>query len=213
MLHDYVAFHDAVALRQFRDWLPEAGVLLDLSEDDRFAAIASAEGHAVLRSGGEPDPVRAARGVACDAILAESSMLSRHLAAEHTIAAWHGLLKPGGRLLLSVESLVQGLARLADQGRWAELADAPSADVVLVPNDDGTISRCFWPEELTGLLDDHGYDVEWVRPRTVLSPEAVDKALRDGATLDSLVASEVRLAAEREGESTGTHLVAAARRR
>ena len=107
-----------------------------------------------------------------------------------------------------------GLARLAEQGRWAELADAPSADVVLVPADDGTIRRCFWPEELQGLLEDAGMDVEWVRPRSVLNPATVERALLQGgdAALRTLVKTEVALAVEREGESTGLHLVASARR-
>ncbi len=90
------------------------------------------------------------------------------------------MLRPGGRLLLVVESLMLGLARLAEQGRWAELADAPSADVVLVPADDGTIRRCFWPEELRSLLADAGLEVEWVRPRSVLNPATVERALLQG---------------------------------
>jgi hypothetical protein len=53
------------------------------------------------------------------------------------------VLRPGGRLLLAVDSLAVGLARLAEQGRWAQLADVPSADGVLVPDDDGSLTRCF----------------------------------------------------------------------
>jgi hypothetical protein len=107
-----------------------------------------------------------------------------------------------------------GLARLAEQGRWAELADAPAADVVLVPSDDGTLTRCFWPEDLAALLDGAGLEVEWVRPRTVLSPATVERALSQGgsAALRTLVQTEVGLAADREGESTGLHLVASARK-
>ena len=82
------------------------------------------------------------------------------------------------RLLLVVESLGLGLARLAEQGRWAELADVPSADVLLVPGSQAqSHTRCFRPEELPDLLTAAGLVVEWVRPRTVLSPAAVERAL------------------------------------
>lgn len=149
-----------------------------------------------------------------DAVLAESQALSLCLATETTAAELLRVLRPGGRLLLVVESLVLGLARLADQGRWAELADVPSADVVLVPAAGGEILRCFWPEELEGLLSDVGFDVDWVRPRSVLSPSAVVRALTEGGAgaLRTLVKTEVALSAERQGESTGIHLVASARR-
>jgi SAM-dependent methyltransferase len=121
------------------------------------------------------------------------------------------VLRPGGRLLLCVDSLVLGLARLAEQGRWAELADAPKADVVLVPYLDGTITRCFWPEELRTLLEDTGLKVEWIRPRSVLSKEAVVRALAsDPSALPTLVRTEVALAADRQGESVGIHLLASA---
>jgi hypothetical protein len=145
-------------------------------------------------------------------VLAESRWLSFSLLAEETVENIARALVPGGRLLLCVDSLVLGLARLAEQGRWAELADVPSADVVLVPYEDGSITRCFWPEELRQLLEDAGLDVDWVRPRTVLSKEAVVRALAaDASALETLVQTEVALAADREGESVGIHLVASAR--
>jgi hypothetical protein len=124
------------------------------------------------------------------------------------------VLRPGGGLLLAVDSLVSGLSRLADQGRWAELADVPSADVVLVPEEDGTLSRCFWPEELQALLEDVGFDVEWVRPRSVLTPGAVERALATGGedALRTLVRTELRLWVDREGETPGIHLVSSARK-
>ncbi len=228
----YWQFYDAVAERQVREWLPtEAGVVLDLSGGGaRYAQLAAAAGHRVLHLCDSPDPTLAEGGVqpvaadafslrwlrdgSIDAIVAESGALSEHLAAEHTFAELHRVLRPGGRLFLCVDSLVLGLARLAEQGRWAELADVPSADVVLVPNEDGSISRCFWPEELQAVLTDFGYDVEWVRPRSVLSQDAVSRALtQNPGTLGTLVDTELALAKEREGESTGIHLVAAARRR
>lgn len=149
-----------------------------------------------------------------DAVLAESRALSLCLAAEVTAEDLCRVLRPGGRLLLVVDSLVLGLARLADQGRWAELADVPAADVVLVADEAGAITRCFWPEELSALLTDAGLDVEWVRPRSVLSPAAVERALAQGgeAAMRTLVRTECALAAEREGSSTGMHLVVSARK-
>jgi len=149
-----------------------------------------------------------------DLVLAESTALSTCLATEVTVEHLVRVLRPGGRLLLVVESLMLGLARLAEQGRWAELADAPAADVVLVPADDGTLTRCFWPEDLAALLTATGVEVEWVRPRTALSPATVERALSQGgsAALRTLVQTEVGLAADREGEATGLHLVASARK-
>ena len=79
--------------------------------------------------------------------------------------------------------------------------------------EDGTITRCFWPEELKAVLTSAGLEVDWVRPRTVLSVEAVKRALAaDMASFPTLVRTEVELAAEREGESIGIHLIASARR-
>jgi SAM-dependent methyltransferase len=150
-----------------------------------------------------------------DAVLAESRALSMCLAAEVTAADLCRVLRPGGRLLLVVDSLATGLARLAEQGRWAELADVPSADVVLVPAADGTITRCFWPEELAGLLTEAGFDVEWVRPRSVLTPPVVERAVAEGGeqALRLLVRTECELAAERAGDPAALHLVASATRR
>jgi hypothetical protein len=116
--------------------------------------------------------------------------------------------------MICVDSLVLGLARLAEQQRWAELADVPAADVVLVPTEDGRITRCFWPDELATVLDEDGFDVEWIRPRTVLSAEAVERALAGGGdALGMLISTEVLLERERAGESIGYHLVVSAVRR
>lgn len=233
----YWLFYDAVAARQVAAWLPEGQPLrvLDVSGGRRFADQLAAGGHEVLHVCAEPEecaasgrrdtggvrPVVAdARSMAwlqdasVDAVLAESRALSMCLAAEVTAEELLRVLRPGGRLLLVVESLLLGLARLADNGRWAELADVPSADVVLVPAEDGSITRCFWPDELWTLLTEAGFEVEWVRPRSVLAPAAVERALGEGreAALRTLVKTELALAQEREGESLGIHLVVSARR-
>lgn len=230
----YWLFYDEVAAAQVAEWLPrEPCRLLDVSGGRRFAGRATAAGHDVVHvmADGADPPAGAGSGRllplvadshcldwlqpgSVDRVLAESRALSMCLATEVTLEQLVRVLRPGGRLLLVVESLMLGLARLAEQGRWAELADAPSADVVLVPADDGTLTRCFWPEELRGLLTDAGLDVEWVRPRTMLSPATVERALSEGgaAALRTLVKTELALAREREGESTGLHLVASARR-
>lgn len=229
----YWLFYDEVAAAQVAQWLPaEPSRVLDVSGGRRFASQVAAAGHAVVhvltdatdRAPG-PDglllPVVAdtrsldwLQAESVDLVLAESRALSMCLATEVTLDQLVRVLRPGGRLLLVVESLLLGLARLAEQGRWAELADAPSADVVLVPGDDGTMTRCFWPEDLRSLLVDAGLEVEWVRPRTVLTPATVERALSSGgaAALRTLVRTEVALAAERERESTGLHLVAGARK-
>lgn len=227
----YWRFYDAVAAAQVTEWLPaEPAAVVDLSGGGgRFAALAASLGHRALHVTEEPAEAGEAGAAqvvvadtlrldwlapaSIDAVLAESGALSAHLAAETTFEQARRALRPGGRLLMCVESLVLGLARLAGQSRWAELADVPSADVVLVPNEDGTITRCFWPEHLHESLTQGGFEVEWVRPRTVLPRESVDEALAaDPTTLATLVTTELELAKERQGEAIGMHLVAAARR-
>jgi SAM-dependent methyltransferase len=230
-------FYDEVAAAQLAAWLPDGPQrVLDVSGGRAgFAPRLVRDGHEVVHVSAEPaalhgraddGPGRLLRVTAdtrslswlaeasVDAVLAESRALSLCLATEATVAEFRRVLRPGGRLLLVVDSLVLGLARLADQGRWAELADVPSADVVLVTAEDGSIVRCFWPEELQALLTDVGLDVEWVRPRSVLSPSTVERAVAEGgaAALRTLVQTEVALASDREGESTGIHLVVSARR-
>ena len=230
----YWLFYDEVAAAQLAQWLPDTPArVLDVSGGRRFAGQLVAAGHEVVHvltddeqppqvaGPGRLLPVRAdTRSLqwlqpgSVDLVLAESQALSMCLATEVTVEQLARLLRPGGRLLLVVESLLLGLARLAEQGRWAELADTPAADVVLVPGEDGTITRCFWPEELHALLTDAGLDVEWVRPRSVLTPATVERALSQGGApaLRALVKTEVALAVEREGESTGLHLVTSARK-
>jgi hypothetical protein len=204
------------------DVSPMCPRLLDLMVDGGHTVV-----HAVLdaeppaawrerlwRLRADPRTLEWVRDASVDAALAEGGALSSALATEVTLAELCRVVRPGGRVLVSVDSLVTGLSRLADQGRWAELADVPGADVVLVPEDDGSVSRCFWPEELHAMLSDVGFEVEWVRPRTVLAEEMVTRALmRDPTTMASLVATELALAARREGESIGGRLVASAVRR
>jgi hypothetical protein len=229
----YWLFYDEVAAAQVAQWLPATpSRVLDVSGGHQFAAQVTAAGHEVVHvlsalPTGPAEPVGRLLPVVADTrsldwlregsvdlVLAESRALSMCLATEVTTEQLVRVLRPGGRLLLVVESLLLGLARLAEQGRWAELADAPAADVVLVPDDEGTLTRCFWPEELRSLLSDAGLEVDWVRPRTVLSPATVERALSAGgaAALKKLVRTEVALSAERQGESTGLHLVASARK-
>lgn len=236
------AFLAEVARAQLAEWLPKRpNLVLDLSlhcaqlPGARLVGLMVDRGHTVIHAEPPaplpqlPGPVsRVGRLVtvhaearrldwladrSVDAVVAEGGMLSAALAAELTVDDLHRVLRPRGRLLLCVDSLVSGLARLADQGRWAELADVPAADVVLVPDEDGGVSRCFWPEELAGMLRDVGFEVEWIRPRTVLSEQTVVRALRvDPDQLESLVATEVALSRRRQGESIGAQLVASARR-
>jgi len=153
-----------------------------------------------------------------DGVIAEDGALSRQLMTEDLAAEITRVLRPGGRLLACVDSLVLGMAILAEQRRWAHLTDLVNAEVVLIPWPDGTITRCFGASQLTELLTEAGLEVSWVRPRTVLSPSVVDHVLRrDPSTIARLVQAE--LAAGRDGaggllpaESFGISLLAAARK-
>lgn len=230
----YWAFYEEVASAQLREWLPtQPGRVLDVSGPRaRFARQMVSAGHHVVRVVGDAEQSDRPTGSGAllpvigdarsldwfapgsfDAVLAEARALSFCLATETTLDEIYRMLRPGGRLLLCVDSLLLGLARLAEQHRWAELSDVPRADVVLVPAEDGTITRCFWPEELRALLTSAGLEVAWIRPRSVLSAEAVKRAVaEDVSCFPTLVRTEVELAAEREGESIGIHLIASARR-
>lgn len=222
----YWRFYDAIATGQLLDWLPPQRCrVLDLSDDasDRPELLRDL-GHTVIRLGKaalpglttvQADPLSLdwIQEGSLDAVVAEGSALSLCLAMEETARSLALRLRPGGRLLLVVDSYITGLARLADQGRWAELADVPFADVVLVPKGDGGMSRCFWPAELRELLTDAGLEVEWVQPRTHVTPSVAERVLREGGPegLQTLVASEERLATQGHGDG-GIHLVASARR-
>jgi hypothetical protein len=227
-----------VARAQLDAWLPaEPSLVLDLSlKCARHVGLMLSRGHTVVHAdlqaarpdisstdtsvsaGGrlvivQADPRRIdwLADASVDALVAEGGVLSESLATEVTLDDIRRVLRPGGRLLMCVDSLVSGLSRLADQGCWAELADVPAADVVLVPSDDGHVSRYFWPEELHGMLTDAGFEVEWIRPRTVLAEETVVRALHfDRTQVESLVATELGLSRIRQGESIGARLIASA---
>ena len=221
----YWRFYEELAAAQLNDWMPAHPIrVLDLTgEECRRAQQLRDAGHQVIRVGSQrvsgtssvvadPRSLRWVQDACVDAVLAESQVLSRSLATEETARDLMRVLRPGGRALLVVDSLMTGLARLAHLGLWAELADVPSADVVLVPAEDGTITRCFWVEELTALLTDVGLEVEWVRSRSVLTPSAVEHALAAGEPMRALVKTERRLAVERQNEAVGLRLVASARK-
>jgi hypothetical protein len=143
-----------------------------------------------------------------DDVIAEDRALSTHLAAETMIADIARVLRPAGRVLACVDSLVLGMAVLADQHHWAHLVDLPHAEVVLVPWPDGTITRCYGPDQVRELFSGAGLTVKWIRPRTVFSESMVTHVLRrDPASLPKLVRAEL---AARSDESLGAQLVISA---
>ena len=143
-----------------------------------------------------------------DGVIADDRALSVHLAAEAMIAEIARVLRPGGRVLACVDSLVLGMAVLADQHHWAHLVDLPHAEVVLVPWPDGTITRCFGPDQARELFAGAGLRVNWIRSRTVFSESVVTHWLRrDPDGLSKLVRAEL---AARSDESLGAQLVISA---
>ena len=146
-----------------------------------------------------------------DGVIAEDRTLSMQLAAENLIADIARVLRPAGQVLACVDSLVLGMALLAEQRHWAELTDLPHAEVVLVPWPDGSITRCFGAEQLRELFEEAGLSVMWIRPRTVFSPSTVAHVLdRDPKGLRRLVEAELAI---RPAESGGVQLVVSARKR
>ena len=145
-----------------------------------------------------------------DGVIADDRALSTHLAAEAMIAEIARVLRPDGRVLACVDSLVLGMAVLADQHHWAHLVDLPHAEVVLVPWPDGTITRCYGPDQARELFSGAGLAVNWIRSRTLLSQSMVTRVLRhDPASLPELVRAEL---AAKSDESLGAQLVISARK-
>lgn len=226
----YWQFYDAVARAQLRQWLPSGHHLLVDVSGPRIptAELAAQAGHTVVRvldSGVEqPAPDERPEGVipvaadasrlsfladgCADGVLAEDRTLSVHLAAETIVAEIARVLRPAGRVLACVDSLVLGMAVLADQHQWAQLVDLPHAEVVLVPWPDGTITRCFGPDQARELFTGAGLRVNWIRARTVLAESVVTHWLqRDPRGLPKLLRAEL---AARPDDSLGAQLVISA---
>lgn len=230
----YWRFYDAVARAQLASWLNGSGqVLADISGPASQAPVlAAAAGNTVLHvlDPGSPVPEQPAttsegtgrlRSVtadgtglqfladACvDGVIAEDRTLSRRLVAETLISEIHRVLRPGGKVLAAVDSLTRGMAVLAEQHHWPHLVDLPNADVVLVPWPDGSITRCYGTEQLRELFASGGFEVHWIRPRTVLSPSTVSYLLaRDPGSFRRLVEAELRTSAD---DSVGGQLVISA---
>jgi hypothetical protein len=241
----YWHFQRAVAKAQLRAWLPTGRrLLIDISGPAASGpAQAAASGHTVVRvvhvhpgapdtrgGGQHPPPLgRVAAVVAeagslafladgcADGVIAEDGALSRQLMAEDLAAEITRVLRPGGTVLASVDSLVLGMAILAEQHHWAHLTDLPHAEVVLIPWPDGTITRCFGPAQLYELLAEAGLEVTSIRPRTVLSPSTVDHVLRQQpGAMTRLVRAELQAGQDPVGvsadEAFGITLVATARK-
>ena len=232
-LADYWRFQRAVATAQLAAWLPvDQRFLVDISgPHSRCDAQAARAGHNVLRVSTEPPtagprPGSEPGGVAtvtadpgslgfladgcADGVIADDRTLSRYIAAEYLVAEIARVLRPGGRLLASVDSLVLGMAILAEQHHWAELTDVPSAEVLLIPWPDGTFTRCYGAAHLQDLCAEAGLEPGLVRPRTVLSPSMVTRVLhRDPKAMSRLVQAELTADAD---ESVGIQLVVMARK-
>ncbi|GAB3665769.1 hypothetical protein GCM10027589_30560 [Actinocorallia lasiicapitis] len=224
-LAGYWTFYREVATAQRARWLPRrSSLILDLSGGES-AQQAAAAGHQVLEVVGQPaaaghqqvvgDPATLdfVMDGSVDAVIAEDGVLSRCLATEETVAEIARVLRPGGRVLLCVDSLTLGLAVLAEQNLWPHLSDVPKAEVVLVPWPDGSITRCFWQAQVRELLHDAGLEVEWIRPRTVVSPSTAEHLLgKDPRSLSRLVRTELQTPYDCrvEDESLGIHLLASA---
>lgn len=231
---EYQRFHHTVAKAQLSAWLPNGQrFLLDISgPGSRSAELAADAGHTVLRviDAGVTPPAadrkesRRLRVIAADGcgldfltagcadgVIAEDGTLSRRLAAEALVADIARVLRPGGEVLACVDSLNLGMAVLAQQNHWPHLVDLLHADVVLVPWPDGTITRCYGAEQLRELFTGNGFEVHWIRPRTMLSPSTVSYLLaRDPGSFGRLVQAELRARCD---DSVGGQLVVSAAKR
>lgn len=238
-LADYWRFHRAVATAQLASWLPAGRQLLaDISgPQGRAAAQAAKAGHRVLRvitrdaldagpahphhqrqrTGGTITTITADPGSlgfladgCVDGVIADDRALSRYIAAEYLAAEIARVLRPGGRLIASVDSLVLGMAALAEQRHWAELTDLPGAEVLLIPWQDGTFTRCYGAQHLRDLCLEAGLKPGTIRPRTVLAPSVVSRVLRrEPGAIRRLVQAELTAGAD---ESFGIQLVVTARK-
>jgi len=230
-LKPYWTFYGAVVAEQLRRWLPtRPSLLLDLSGGrGRWPAQAARAGHRVVevlgfRHASERRPRDTVTGVrrvraddlaflpdACvDGVIAEERVLSFELMTESVVEDVARVLRPGGRALLCVDSLVLGMAILAEQSYWAHLCQ--TTDVMLVPWPDGSITRCFSSAQLRELITSTGLEVEWIRPRTVLSPSMIDHVIRSGSgSMERLVRTELEAEPD-DHDTVGIHLVASARK-
>lgn len=225
-LGPYWTFYRAVAAEQLRQWLPSRpSTVLDLSGGrGRWSDQIARAGHRVVevldfrRAEPRPRDARVAQVRAddlgflpdesVDAVVAEERAMSVELMAESAIDDVARVLRPGGRVLLCVDSLVLGMAILAEQERWDHLR--VEGEVMLVPWPDGSITRCFSGGQLRELLAEAGLTVDWVRPRTVLSPSTVDHVLAaDTRALAWLVRTELDTRPG-DDDTVGIHLVASA---
>jgi hypothetical protein len=186
------------------DWTDERGT----SEEGRRRLKRRPEASGKVELIGDPSRLSFLPDECADDVLAEDRALSTHLGAEAMIAEIARVLRPAGRVLACVDSLVLGMAVLADQNHWAHLVDLPYAEVVLVPWPDGTITRCYGPDQARELFTGAGLTVNWIRPRTVFSESMVTHVLRrDPGSLAKLVRAEL---AARSDESLGAQLVISA---
>jgi hypothetical protein len=226
----YWRFTEAVTRGRLLAWLPPGRrLLIDVSGPRADSAkVAAMAGHRVIRVIDEPP----GEGIAADdtivgdsatldflpdgcadGVIAGDRALSTHLAAESMVGSIARVLRPGGRVLASVDSLVLGMAMLAGQSRWAHLADLPQADVVLVPWPDGTITRCYAADQVRELFAGAGLAINWVRPLPVFSKNVVAYALRQApGSMAKLVRAELsaRPGMESPDESAGSALMVAA---
>ncbi len=231
----YQRFHDAVTRAQLVAWLPPGRrLLVDISGPRAVSAeLAAQAGHSVLRVVDDARSAPARHGDSpldgrlrtvvgdtsslaflpdecADGVIAGDRALSTHLAAESMVAAIARVLRPAGRVLACVDSLVLGMAMLAGQHHWPHLADLPHAEVVLIPWPDGTITRCYGPDHLHELFTDAGLAVSWMRPLTVFSESLVTHLLRQNPeSMPRLVRAEL---GARTDESFGAQLVVSARK-
>lgn len=230
-LGPYWTFYHAVVAEQLRQWLPgRPSLLLDLSGGrGRWPTQAARAGHRVIevmdfRRPAEPwlrdasDRIQKVRADnlgflpdgCVDGVIAEERVLSVEIMAESVIEDVARVLRPGGRALLCVDSLVLGMAILAEQNYWAHLCQ--TGEVMLIPWPDGSITRCFTSQQIRELITGAGLEVEWVRPRTVLSPSTVDHVLSsESKSLSWLVRTELETQADGD-DTVGIHLVASARK-